>query len=143
MGLSVLSLISLKILCPRPPLHSPPQSSRHILTLTPSIWGTQGSLTIQETSPAAQAHAQPSLHIAGWGRGLDSSVLCHPMPPPLSRFLSTMVLFLVSHRRKPLSLHPIHSPFWKALLIVSSRDGLSRSVLCLGEKDLTPLSLRG
>lgn len=94
-----------------PPLPTLVHQTYTYLYLTPSIWGTQGSLTIQETSPAAQAHAQPNRHIAGWGGGPDSSGLCHPVSPPLSKLLSTMVLFLISHRRKPHSLHPVHSLF--------------------------------
>lgn len=73
---------------PKNSLSQTPSSPTSVLQtytyLNSKYLGTQGSLTIQETSPTAQAHAQPSLHVAGVGReaGLLSSLPPHA-PTPL------------------------------------------------------------
>lgn len=111
--------MSLKFPSPRTTTTAPPPAlQRHTsLYLAPGTWGTWGSLTIQEISPAAQTHAQPYLHITGGERGRDSSVLrhylCIPLcPPPHCYDGATLGL-----PHKKASLSQLSSPpLWKALL---------------------------
>lgn len=103
------------------------------LYFNPGTWGTWGSLKIQETSPAAQTHAQPYLHITGGERGQDSSKL---LPPPVCRLpsnpVSTMVLLLgLPHEKRP--PQPNSSPFWKALLTLFCH-GMAYPDWCYGEE---------
>lgn len=111
---------------------SPPLSALQgctYLYFTPGTWGTWGSLKIQETSPAAQTHAQPYLHITGGERGQDSSEL---LPPPVCRLpsnlVSMMVLLLGLPHEKCPPPSPIHPLFGRHFSLLSW-DGLSRLVL--------------
>lgn len=102
------------------------------LYFTPGTWGTWVSLKIQETSPAAQTHAQPYLHITGGERGQDSSEL---LPPPVCRLpsnpVSTMVLLLgLPHEKRPPPPPAQSIPFLEGTShSLLSWDGLSRLVL--------------
>lgn len=142
-SLSILSLISLKFICPRTsysPHLSPPDM--HLPLLYPRYPGDLGlphsfrGFTIQETSPAAQAHAQPYLHIAEWEERLSflSSLppLMCPQPPFFLRWcyswLPTGNGFLYQ---------PNAPPFWKALLTVLS-GGLPVQIGAMGGEGSHP-----
>lgn len=85
-SLSILNLISLKFFCPRTPYSphlSPPDV--HFPLLYPRYLRDRGlphlfgGFTVQKTSPAAQAHAQPYLHIVEWEERLR---LLSSLQPP-------------------------------------------------------------
>lgn len=80
-----------------------------------------GGFTIQETSPAAQAHAQPYLHIAEWEERLSFlSSLPPPMcPQPLSFYDGASLGY---PQEMAFLSQPNAPPFWKALLTVLSEE---------------------
>lgn len=147
-SLSILSLISLKFLCPRTPYSphlSPPDM--HLPLLYPRYLGDLGlpycfgGFTIQETSPAAQAHAQPYLHIAEWEERLSFlSSLPPPMCPQPPFFLRWCYSWLPTGNGRPLSAEC--TPFLEGTSYCFVR-GVACPDWCYGGRRVSPLSPSG
>lgn len=145
-SLSIFSLISLKFLCPRI-LYSPHLSPPDMHLPLPQVSGGPGApsllwgFTIQETSPAAQAHAQPYLHIAEWEERLSFlSSLPPPMCPQPPFFLRWCYSWLPTGNGLPLSAEC--TPFLEGTSYCFVR-GVACPDWCYWGRRVSPLSPSG